>query len=199
MKHLIHAGQLQALADALDASTHAQRVAFVHGLGRRDQRALWALAAGSEPLTLADLVPEAVPHGGEVRHHGHNTLLLPAWGRRFCKTMARGPAPEVFGYNASPFQTVIGPGFYVARRCRPDEHPASTVVVDYHLRPAGGAPSGWPSIRPNWLGLQVLVYFHTRDYLRRVSKHVTIGLATKYGWSIGSWFALTREDPEPTP
>ncbi len=196
MKNLVHEGSLEALAAALDAATSQARIDFVHSLDRSDQRALWALAADAEPLCLADFVPDHLPPGTPVRHHGHNTLPLPGWGRRFRKVVFRDADGSVGGYNDSPFLIPIGPGFFVVRDCAEAEHPHSAIVVDYHQLPRGPVPDGWPGLRPNWLGLQVLVYFHTRDYMRRVSRHVTIGAATKYGRSMGSWFALAREDPE---
>lgn len=195
MRALIHGGSLEALSEALDAASTAERIAFVQGLERADQRALWALAESAPPLSLADFVPDHVPEGTPVCHHGCNTLPLPRWGRHFRKPMFRAPGGEIWGYNDSPFATPIGPGFFTTRQTRPDEHPHSAIVVDYHLLPSGPVPDGWPRLRPNWLGLQVFVYFHTRDYMRRVSSHVTIGLATKYGRPLGSWFALAREDP----
>ncbi|HHO51000.1 MAG TPA: hypothetical protein ENK18_09055 [Deltaproteobacteria bacterium] len=197
MKALIHTGSPSALAEALDSASHPERIAFIQELGRADQRALWELAADAEPLTLEDFVPEHVPTGTPVTHHGCNTLPLPSWGRRFRKIMVRAPGGEIWGYNDSPFVVGIGPGFFTTRACRGAEYPHSSIVVDYHLLPAGPIPDAWPRLRPNWLGLQVLVYFHTRDYMRRVSRHVTIGMATKYGRPMGSWFALTREDRPP--
>ena len=56
----------------------------------------------------------------------------------------------------------------------------------------------WPApaiIKPNSSGLQVLVYHKTRDYMRRVSSHVSIGAAYK-GESdkeMGAYFVLCRD------
>ena len=56
-------------------------------------------------------------------------------------------------------------------------------------------PEGWPRLRPNWLGIQLFVYFQTRDFMRRVSQHVTIGAAYKWdSMKMDQYFLLCRED-----
>jgi hypothetical protein len=73
-----------------------------------------------------------------------------------------------------------------------DEQQHGGVVVDYYETPRAPVPDGWPWIRPNWLGLQALVYGWCHDYMRRVSSDVTIGAAFKWGRPVGSWFVLAR-------
>ena len=173
------------IAAHLDALGPDARREAVIGLGRAHQRALYDRAADAPPLTLEDLVP-----AGDLRpvaHRGWNTLPLPASGKRFTKWMARSEG-QVVGYNDSPFGWLIGPGYFVVQ---PGD---GTLVVDYYQVPSGPVPEGWPWVRPNWLGLQVLIYGFTRDVLRRVSRHVTIGAAYKHGFAVGSWFVLVRED-----
>jgi len=186
-------GEGAGLGAALGAASHHQRLQFLESLTKADQRHLWEQAADNEPLTVEDLVPSDVAPGETIVWHGFNTLPLPRFGRRFRKPMTRLPDGSLAGYNDSPFTPIIGPGYFVTRACDDGEFDRSSVVVDYHLRPTGEVPESWPWLRPNWLGLQVLVYFHTRDYLRRVTDDVVIGLATKYGRSLGNWFTLVRE------
>ena len=47
---------------------------------------------------------------------------------------------------------------------------------------------------PNSKGLQFLVYHKTRDFMRRVSEHISIGAAYKKEKSLGQFFVLIRED-----
>lgn len=186
------AGQPTALAATLDAASLPQRLEFLESLTKADQRRLWEAAADHAPLTVDDLVPADQPVGEPIVWHGFNTLPLPRFGRRFRKPMVRLPDGRIGGYNDSPFTPFIGPGYFVTRACEAGEFDHSSVVIDYHQRPSSPVPASWPWLRPNWLGLQVLVYFHTRDYLRRISDGVVIGLATKYGKGLGNWFTLVR-------
>ena len=55
-------------------------------------------------------------------------------------------------------------------------------------------PAAWPAVKANDRGLQVLVYNKTRDFMRRVSEHVSIGMAFKVEKSLNNWFTLVRED-----
>jgi len=53
---------------------------------------------------------------------------------------------------------------------------------------------------PNSWGLQRLVYYRTRDFMRGVSKHVSIGRAAtedrKGDRWLDFWFTLVREEPQ---
>jgi hypothetical protein len=46
---------------------------------------------------------------------------------------------------------------------------------------------------PNSRGLQRFVYHRTRDFMRRVSRHVTIGAAYKGESPLDHYFVLVRE------
>lgn len=182
------------VASFLDALTPAQRIAAVRAAGRREQRRLYAAVDGFAPLALVDLVPESVPDGATVRHHGRNTL--PAFSH-FEKRFSRPPGADprkpdaLCGYNHQRFTpALIGPGYFVAREdsARPE------VLVDYRELPPR-APEGWPAVRSNESGLARLVFGFMVDRLRRVSEHVTIGSAARNGRDLGSWFLLAREDP----
>jgi hypothetical protein len=103
---------------------------------------------------------------------------------------------RLFGYNESPFKTTIGPGFFVAipTAGKPAWEERGAIVIDYFQIPDGPVPSGWPRVIPNTKGLQRFVYHRTRDYMRRVSAHVTIGAAFKEESSLDHYFILCRED-----
>ena len=68
------------------------------------------------------------------------------------------------------------------------------MVVDYFMVPQGPVPEGWPKLRPNSRGLQMFVYNKMRDYMRRVSKHVSIGAAYRMEKRIMGYFVLCREE-----
>jgi hypothetical protein len=84
-----------------------------------------------------------------------------------------------------------GPGYFVAKPVD-----ARTIVVDYFDVPPDGAklPAGWPGVLPNSARLGRFVYFQMRDYMRGVSKHVTVGRANRGGKDVDNWFLLLRED-----
>jgi len=129
----------------------------------------------------------------EVIHDGLNTLALPHSLRRFQKRFCRPAVPgaaELFGYNEGPLRRVIGPGYFVASRPMDDAH--GGVMVDYFRVPEGEVADGWPPIVPNRKGLQRFVYDQTRDFLRRVCTHVSIGAAFKQDKPLDHYFVLSR-------
>jgi len=98
---------------------------------------------------------------------------------------------ELWGYNRTGafVETTVGPGYFVAY---PSEV-GGEVLVDY-LRVPPRCPEHWPTIVPNSTRLSRFVYDGTQDILRGVSKHVTIGRATKGGKPMSAWFVLCRDD-----
>ncbi len=178
---------IEAHLDALDAG---ERLAEVRALRRVHQARLFDAAAGHRAASLEHLVPAGRGVMQEVVHEGKNSL--PAFNH-FAKVFAlpeRG-APEVWGYNraGSFIETVVGPGYFVAY---PHEVPGE-LLVDY-LRVPPRRASHWPEILPNSARLSFFVYKGTQDILRGVSRHVTIGRATKAGKDISAWFVLCRRD-----
>lgn len=199
LTQMITAGAtIHDIAAFLDALTHDQRLAQVRSTPRRVQARLYELAADSEPLDLAFFVPQDLPPGVHVVHHGWNSLPLPAFGRRFQKPMARCPdkSGKLFGYNVSPFGPLIGPGYFLHTTTdhEPDWPDRGHTVVDYFQVPDHAVPSDWPRVVPNSRGLQVFVYNKTRDFMRRVSQHVSVGAAYKGSKRLGAYFILVRED-----
>jgi hypothetical protein len=185
------------IAARLDALPHEERLAEATALGRDDQRALYRKAATALPLTLEHFVPAEVPALRPVRHHGKNTLPLPGKHKRFEKRFCRPKdrADRLFGYNHSPSGWLIGPGYFVlvSTEGSADWQSRGTLVVDYFQVPDGPVAEGWPEVVPNTKGLQYFVYNKTRDFMRRVSSHVSIGAAYKVEKALDHYFVLVRE------
>jgi hypothetical protein len=192
-----NAASVDAIAAFLDGLTHDERLAQTRTLARDAQRLLYRKAAAAKPLGLIDFVPQTVGSRIEVIHHGKNTLPLPGGLRHFQKRFARPDSSDsrLFGYNESPFITTVGPGFFVAvpTAGRPEWEARGAIVVDYFQIPDGPVPAGWPPVIPNTQGLQKFVYHRTRDFMRRVSAHVTIGAAFKEEKSLDHYFILCRQ------
>lgn len=188
---------IDAIGAYLDGLSAAERLAETRTLGRADQRKLYEKAANAAPLTLEDFVPAETPARVEVIHDGRNTLPLPSglklFQKRFCRPESGGA--RLFGYNQSPFLRTIGPGFYVAvpTAGNAEWEKRGAVVVDYFQVPDGPVADGWPKVIPNDKGLQVFVYNKTRDFMRRVSKHVTVGAAYKVEKALDHYFMLCRQ------
>jgi hypothetical protein len=184
-------GEPRRIAELLDALPHEERVAAARGLGRAQQRRLYAAVEGFRPLSLADLVPPRVPDLATVRHYGRNTLpAFTLFEKRFCRPRGadREKPSELWGFNFQSLSPLTGPGYFVAR-----EDPARPELwIDYRCVPPERPPE-WPELRGNERGLARLVYGFMVDTLRGVSEHVSIGSAARRGRDIGSWFILCRE------
>lgn len=187
---------IDAIAAYLDALGGDERLAQTRTLDRGEQRRLYEKAARAAPLTLDDFVPAGVAPRVEIIHDGRNTLpLLPSL-KLFQKRFARAAGgARLFGYNQSPFLRTVGPGFFVAvpTTGRPGWEARGAIVVDYFQIPDGPVPVGWPEVVPNSKGLSRFVYHHTRDFMRRVSAHVTIGAAYKVEKALDHYFVLCRQ------
>jgi len=191
--HRTGIAEIAAHLDALDAKARWQAVS---GLGRAAQRMLYDKAAHAPPIELAHFIADA-GDGREVIHDGLNTLPLPRPLQRFQKRFCRsGMAPRLFGYNEGPTRRVVGPGYFVAIPTseRPAWSARGAVVVDYYQVPDGPVVDGWPRIVANDWRLQRLVYHETRDFMRRVSTHVSIGAAYKRERPLDHYFVLCRRD-----
>jgi len=177
------------LARALDEASDPDRLNWMATQGRAEQRNLWRIAAEADPIALEDFVPAAFGTLVPARHRGRNTLPLPPPHRGFEKRFCRPSdgSDRLFGYNEAPSRRWIGPGYFVAR---PDER---GVVIDYREVPDAEVPPGWPAVVPNTQGLQWFVYRGTRDVMRRVSRHVSIGAAFRGARPLDHYFLLCRE------
>jgi hypothetical protein len=178
-----------ALGARYDRLTAEERLVEVLALTPHEQADLFDAALGLKPMTLEDLVPREVAAMKGVPHDGRNSL--PAF-TRFAKVFARPDEPgldELWGYNEG-YQTVktfVGPGYFVcAKHSEPGE-----LLVDY-LRQPPRRPPEWPAILPNDARLSRFVFNGTQDVLRGVSKHVSIGRASREGKWMDNWFVLCR-------
>lgn len=188
----------QEIASYLDRLNHASRWKELERLSRREQDKLYALVASAPPLTVDFFVPPDVPNLQEVIHHGKNTLPLPSVLKRFQKRFCRPIADSsvLYGYNEGMTRRWIGPGYFVAESTAGNRvwESRGSVVVNYFKVPDGPVPDSWPRVVPNHRGLQMFVFNKTRDFMRRVSAHVSIGAAYRYENPLLAWFILCREE-----
>ena len=178
---------VKGLSGWLDGLPDAERLKEVRTLTGREQAALFEAAQGLRRLSLGDFVPEGQPPLREVIHEGKNSLpLFSRFQKRFCRPEAA--AGELWGYNEQALRWATGPGYFRARAIEEGQ-----VLIDY-LEVPPGKPQEWPVILPNSARLSRFVYFHTRDTMRGVSKHVSIGRAAREGKWMDNWFALCRAE-----
>jgi hypothetical protein len=183
---------IAAYLDGLDGTGRWNQV---RRLDRDQQRALYRKAE-SGALDLDHFVGDAGARV-EVIHDGLNTLPAPPplrrFQKRFCRPDSAGEA-RLFGYNEGPTRKLLGPGYFVATPTtgRPEWAGLGGVVVDYYRIPDGGVAPGWPAVVPNRKGLQRFVYQETRDFMRRVSAHVSVGAAFKRDKPLDHYFVLCR-------
>jgi hypothetical protein len=175
------------VAAFLDGLTHAARMEELATLaGPGVQNRLWTMAASAPRVDTADLVPPDAPPLREVIFHGKNSLpMFTFFQKRFCRP--KQGADTLWGYNHQSLAWLTGPGYFVVH-----DEPARGAAIDYREVPPQGVP-GWPAVKPNDVGLSRFVYRDMVDYLRRVSTHVLIGRATKYGKDLENYFVLCRE------
>lgn len=180
----------------LDALPPKYRLSAIYDLPSSLLGPLYEKAASSAPVSLSFYVPEGRPPLTEVIHHGRNTLpVFQRFQKVFCKP-SQGSETQLIGYNQSGLASkLIGPGYYVAYETTrgTDWNRLGSVVIDYFQIPTGEVAPGWPPIQPNSQGLQAFVYHRTRDFMRRVSSHVSIGAAWKDKKALGVFFILCRE------
>jgi hypothetical protein len=190
--------RIQEIGNFFDGLTHTGRMKEIYQLSSADMAQLYHRAADAEPLTVEHFVPAARPAATEVIHHGFNSL--PAFRRfqkRFCRSAQAGSQdPAFFGYNEGATRPLLGPGYFTLRATAGLKHweRRGALVIDYFLTPDGPVAAGWPEVIPNCQGLQRLVYYQTRDFMRRVSTHVSIGTAFKNEVALGAYFVLCRAD-----
>jgi len=184
------------IAEYLDGLDHATRLQEMYSLSGADQMRLYEKAAASPPLDLAYFVPPDVPDRREVIHYGKNSQpIFRMFQKRWCRPA--GVKDRLWGYNETVVRPWIGPGYFVAyETAQGGSDPRGAIVVDYYQVPDGPVVAGWPSVRPNREGLQRFVYAQTRDYMRRVSACVSIGIAWRKESRVMGTFVLCRE-PEP--
>ncbi len=205
-----------AISTYLDGLAQDVRMLEANSLGRREQAQLFELAGENPPIRVSHFVPDDEPARKAVHHPGRNTVPVPTYFKIFQKRFAKSDDPRhaglLGGYNHSN-AFFIRPGYFVGYETDGAHVPPEKasmksewmqrggVVIDYFLVPEGWAlPEGWPRVVPNSWGLQRLVYYRTRDFMRGVSKHVSIGRAAtedrKGDRWLDFWFTLVREEPQ---
>lgn len=192
---------IAAITEYLDGLEASMREAEANALVRADQARLFDKAADAPPITLAHFVPAGVEDLVPVHHPGRNTIMTMPFFQGFQKRFTRpaGEGDRLFGYNASN-AWFITPGYFVAYETsgNAEWEQRGGVVVDYHQVPDASVPEPWPKVVPNSRGLQRLVYHLTRDFMRRVSSHVSVGRASrednKGDQILDYWFTLCRQD-----
>jgi len=186
--------KIQQIAEHLDGLDPKERCKQTLALDGKKQEELYAMAAEAPPLDLTHFVPEDTPDNCEVIHAGRNSQpAFRYFQKRWCRP-SEHPG-ELWGYNEASVRPLIGPGYFVAHPTdRGGSDVRGAIVVDYFRLPEGPMPLGWPNIKPNSSGLQMFVYNKTRDYMRRISAHVSIGVAFRMEKRIMGYFVLCREE-----
>jgi hypothetical protein len=182
----------QRLGEALDRMDAKNRLFTVLSIERDEQRTLWSLCEG-QSLNAEHFVPSGIEAMKEVIHHGKNTL--PAhnfFQKRFAR--ADDDSGDLYGFNHQTLAWLTGPGYFVAHSASDEPNAPSDYVIDYTRIPPK-KPEAWPALLVNEARLGRFVYAGTKDYMRRVSEHVSIGRAYRQGKPMNAWFILCREDP----
>ncbi len=180
---------LQGLSEYLDGLGPGSRVKQARQLTAQEQALLFDAADGFKPLTVEDFVPAAVPAMKQVIHFGRNSLpVFRVFEKRFCRPEGEFASVQLWGYNEQLFKRATGPGYFTARQSGDTE-----VVIDYTQVPPY-RPDAWPEILPNSARLSRFIYNGTKDYIRGVSGHVSVGRATRDGKNMDNWFVLCRQE-----
>lgn len=183
------AADMDGLSAWLDGLSKEARSGEILTLNKAAQKTLWTLCA-ERTVAIDDLVPVGTPSLKPVRHLGKNSLpVFSRFEKRFCRIDSD---PNLLvGYNEGPTRPLVGPGYFTTRLSDKTERGAT--VIDYTLIRSEHA-EGWPTIKPNTSGMCKIVYGEMLDYMRKVSTHVTIGKAWKFGKETENYFMLLRED-----
>ncbi len=177
--------EIAAFLDGLSASDRLDAVTALAGPGLQGR--LWEAAAAGPRVALADLVPPDFPPLREVIFHGKNSLpAFTLFQKRFCRPAGQD-GDALWGYNHQALAWLTGPGYFVVH-----DDAARGAAIDYRHVPPRGC-DGWPAVRPNDRGFSRFVYRDMIDYLRRVSRHVLIGRATRHGKDLDNYFVLCRD------
>lgn len=181
---------IDAMAEWLDGLDPEVRRREAEALDAKAQRRLWRLARGR----VVELDHFAPPDRGpmtSVRHYGRNTLpAFTLFEKRFCRPPEGEDQSTLWGYNEGITRAAVGPGYFVVRLTGGDSRGES--VIDYTRVPPN-KPAEWPEIRFNERGISRFVYAGMLDFMRGVSKHVSIGRAYRKDRETPNCFVLCRE------
>ncbi len=185
---------IKEIAARLDLLDQRARIAEMYALPGRDQARLYEKAGDAEPLGFEHFVPGDLAALTPVVHHGKNSQpAFKYFQKRWCRPRDR--SDQLWGYNETIVRPLIGPGYFVAHETEDGgADPRGAIVVDYFMVPDDAVVDGWPAVKPNSSGLQKFVYHKTRDYMRKVSEHVSIGMAVRMESRVMGYFVLCRDD-----
>ena len=183
---------LTRISSTLDRMDPQSRLWTVLSIDPEEQARVWELFADS-PISAEHFVPDGMDALNPVIHHGKNTLPVSKFfQKRFCR--ADDDSGDIWGYNHQSLAWLTGPGYFVAHA--PDAEAKdvpSSYLIDYTRKPAR-KPADWPELASNDAGVGRLVYGGMKDYMRKISEHVSIGRAYRHDRPMDSWFILCRED-----
>ena len=184
----------EPFARAFEAAPPAERVAIVEAIDGRGQAKLWRAALG-QAVSIEEMVPRDLGPLRPVIFHGKNSLpVLTRFQKRLCRPAPGVDRDELWGFNFQPtawLAQLTGPGYFVAY-----DPPGGigAVAVDYRRIPTG-RPADWPELHDNTYRLSRFIYNGMVDYLRRVSRHLLIGRATRGEKELPIYFLLCRAVP----
>lgn len=184
---------IERITTALDRMDPKSRLWTVMSIEPKEQAKVWELFADST-IDADHFVPSGIEPLKPVIHHGKNTLPMHNYfEKRFCR--ADDDSGELWGYNHQSWAFATGPGYFVAHAADGEgKDLPSNYLIDYTRIPKK-KPNGWPDIIPNEAKLGRFVYAGTKDYMRKISDHVSIGRAYRGNHAMDAWFILCREDP----
>jgi hypothetical protein len=181
---------LEKITSYLDSLSHADCLQEVSAVGASLQKKLFSMAQNnikSEDLIAAEAAPLE-----PVIFYGKNSLpILSRFQKRMCRSRH---GKTIIGYNHQALRPLTGPGYFVIGD---DSDRPGEVMIDYTKVPSE-IPEQWPAYQDNEKGISRLIYGGMKDYLRRVSRDIFIGEATKGGRSMNQYFILCRS-AEPLP
>lgn len=193
LRDMVHEGtSLAEIGTYLDSLTHSRRLEEMYTINPKAQAKLYDMADGQAGKLIPDYIPQGKAPMTEVIHWGHNSLPMHT---KFQKRFALAPqskGPQVcVGYNEQTLKFFSGPGYFTAKEAELDGK--LRVVIDYYDVPTIKCPA-WPPIEPNSARLGRFIYFEMRDWMWKVSKHLSIGRAKRRDQWLDNWFLLCRED-----
>ncbi len=182
---------LSQIADYLNSLGHRQRLAEIHQVDGPMQALLYEMAEGAACKLVGDFVPRD-KLDQQVVHWGVNSLPVASRFQKMFYMSSNQPTFDVCpGYNEHRFRILTGPGYFTAK-----DHlwqdTVSRVTIDYFDVPTQKLPQ-WPTILPQNVRLARFMYYQTRDWMWKVSDHISVGRAKKLDDWLDSWFVLCRE------
>ena len=188
---LEYGSQIEEIAFVFDRMELGKKVDAVNNLrGLRVLQDLWDKAADSAPVEIEDIVPSSLePMNPVVFHCRSSRRSLPPFNIVCCRPPVLSGEDTLWGYSETYAKTIIGPGYYTVHNSLVS--PYGSVALDYTMVPPE-APSDWPKVRPNSVGLGRYVFDGMLTYLRQVARDVWVAANTKNDRETGSYYAMVR-------